>query len=227
MDCWSKIFYMVDAVPNSQPAACENTEYMIIFILFVTSDKFIVVVNYYSVVRCTTILSDIQHGFLMSSSVIAFYSQPHYCYRPYFQQPGFDLLEEIMFIIHGLCWTVSRQVKAHVVLTCSNGVSQSPSCGCGQRQTMNQIVDINKIWMRTESTPRNVWWCSHAAGIKSDCSTREVMIIIVFVHLKASDRLLERSNCYSVMEVNDNGTPIPTPPATGYVIHTVDATENP
>ena len=146
---------------------------------------------------------------------------------PTIQQPGFDLLEEIMFIIHGLCWTVSRQVKAHVVLTCSNGVSQSPSCGCGQRQTMNQIVDINKIWMRTESTPRSVWWCSHSAGIKSDCSTREIMIIIVFVHLKASDRLLERSNCYSVMEVNDNGTPIPTPPATGYVIHTVDATENP
>jgi len=89
MDCWSKIFYMVDAVPNSQPAACENTEYMLIFILFVTSDKFIVVVNYYSVVRCTTILSDIQHGFLMSSSVIAFYGQPHYCYRPYYPTARF------------------------------------------------------------------------------------------------------------------------------------------
>ena len=33
--------------------------------------------------------------------------------------------------------------------------------------------------------------------------------------------MLERSNCYSVMEVNDDGTLVPTPPATGYVTVTV------
>ena len=38
---------------------------------------------------------------------------------------------------------------------------------------------------------------------------------------KASDRLLERSNNYSVMEMNDDGTPVPTPPSTGYMTVTV------
>ena len=44
-------------------------------------------------------------------------------------------------VIHGLWWTVSGQ--AHVVLTCTNWVSpmQPSSCDCGQRQTMNHIVD--------------------------------------------------------------------------------------
>jgi len=36
---------------------------------------------------------------------------------------------------------VTTTSKAHVVLTCTNGVSPKPSCACGQRQTMNHIVD--------------------------------------------------------------------------------------
>jgi len=43
-------------------------------------------------------------------------------------------------VIHGLSRTVSGQVKAHVVPTCTNG-ARSLSCDCGQRQTMNHIVD--------------------------------------------------------------------------------------
>jgi len=35
-------------------------------------------------------------------------------------------------------------------------------------------VPINKIWRRTESTPRSGWWRNHMAGIYSDCSTREI-----------------------------------------------------
>ena len=35
-------------------------------------------------------------------------------------------------------------------------------------------VPINKIWTRTESTPRSGWWRSRMAGIYSDCSTREI-----------------------------------------------------
>jgi len=38
--------------------------------------------------------------------------------------------------------TVSGQVKAHVVLTCTNGVSPNHfHSDCGQRQTMNHTVD--------------------------------------------------------------------------------------
>ena len=35
-------------------------------------------------------------------------------------------------------------------------------------------VPINKIWRRTQSTPRSRWWCSHMGGIHSSCSTREM-----------------------------------------------------
>ena len=38
-------------------------------------------------------------------------------------------------------------------------------------------VPINNIWRRTESTPRSGWWRSHMAGIYSDCSTREIIMI--------------------------------------------------
>jgi len=37
--------------------------------------------------------------------------------------PLFDSQVAIPLVIHGLWWTVSVQVKAHVVLTCTNGVS--------------------------------------------------------------------------------------------------------
>jgi len=56
------------------------------------------------------------------------------------------------------------------------GLAQSPFCDCGQRQTMNHIVDtINKIWRWTESTPWSGRWRSHMAGIYSDCSTRDII----------------------------------------------------
>jgi len=55
--------------------------------------------------------------------------------------------------------------------------TQSPSCDCGQatdHEPHCRHVPIYKIWRWTESTPRSGWWCSHMAGIYSDCSTREV-----------------------------------------------------
>ena len=60
------------------------------------------------------------------------------------------------------------------------GLTQSPSCDCGQRQTMNHIVDtspLKNIWRWTESNPWSGWWRSHMAGIYSDCSTRKIVII--------------------------------------------------
>jgi len=54
-----------------------------------------------------------------------------------------DSQVSISLVIHGLWWTVSGQVKAHVVLTWIYkwGLDQSPFCDCGQRQTKNHIVD--------------------------------------------------------------------------------------
>jgi len=56
-------------------------------------------------------------------------------------------------------------------------------------------------------------------------STMQWRVLMPSVHhvcaWKASDRMLERSNRYSVMEVNDDGTPIPVPPTSGYGIATV------
>ena len=57
------------------------------------------------------------------------------------------------------------------------GHAQSPSCDCGQRQTMNHIVDtypLAKFEGGLNHTPRSGWWRSHMAGIYSDCSTREI-----------------------------------------------------
>jgi len=55
-------------------------------------------------------------------------------------------------------------------------LTQSPSCDCGQWQTMNHIVDtcpLSKLrW--TESAPRSGRWRSHMAGIYSNCSTCEI-----------------------------------------------------
>jgi len=42
---------------------------------------------------------------------------------------------------------------------------------------------INKIWRWTESTTRSGWWCSHVAGICSDCSTRKILIFVGSVFL--------------------------------------------
>jgi len=39
-------------------------------------------------------------------------------------------------------------------------------------------MPINKIWRRTESTQRSGWWCSHMAGIYSNYSTREIIMIV-------------------------------------------------
>ena len=74
----------------------------------------------------------------------------------------------VSLVMHGLWWTVYGQVRAHVMLICTNGVVQSPSCDCGRRWA-------DKTWRWAESTPRSGWWCSRTAGVYSDCSTREIM----------------------------------------------------
>jgi len=84
----------------------------------------------------------------------------------------------ISLVIRGLWWTVSGQVKASDVLTCTNGVSPShlPVIMASDRPwtTLSTRARVNKIWRWTESTPQSGWWCSHVAGIYSDCSTRDI-----------------------------------------------------
>jgi len=43
------------------------------------------------------------------------------------------------------------------------------------REPQCQHVPVNKIWNWTESGPQSGRWCSHTAGIHSDCSTREII----------------------------------------------------
>jgi len=71
-------------------------------------------------------------------------------------------------------WT--GQVKAHVVLTCTNRVSPShlPVIVASDRPHCRH-VPVDKIWRRTESTLWSGRWRSHAAGIYSNCSTREII----------------------------------------------------
>ena len=63
-------------------------------------------------------------------------------------QPGFDLTHHTC----GLCLTVSGQVEARVVQTCTNGVS---ICDYGRQQTVNHIVFNQSI--NTESVYTETW----------------------------------------------------------------------
>ena len=86
----------------------------------------------------------------------------------------------ISLIIHGLWWTAFQTGQGPCRANLHKwGLAQSPSCDCGQRRTVNHIVDTCpfKICRQTESTPRSGWWHSHMAGIYSDCSTREILIV--------------------------------------------------
>jgi len=51
-----------------------------------------------------------------------------------------------------------------------SGLAQLPCCDCGQSQTINHIVDTCQL-TKFEAD----WWCSHMAGIYSDCSTRQII----------------------------------------------------
>jgi len=97
--------------------------------------------------------------------------------------PLSDSHVSISLVIHGLWWTVSGQVKAHVVLACTNGVSPNhlPVIVASDRPwtTLSTRMPVNKFWKWTESTPRSGWWRGHMAGIYCDCSTREIIILKV------------------------------------------------
>ena len=101
--------------------------------------------------------------------------QPHYYYRPCY--PTARLRSPSSYVVSDEPFPErSRPCRANLHKW---GLAESPSCDCGQRQTMNHIVDtcpLTHIWRWTESTPRSGWWRSHMAGIYSDCSTREIIV---------------------------------------------------
>ena len=53
---------------------------------------------------------------------------------PTIRQPGFDLPRHT--------WSLINRFRARRANLHKWGLAQSPSCDCGQRQTMNHIVDI-------------------------------------------------------------------------------------
>ena len=81
-----------------------------------------------------------------------------------------DSQVSISIITHDLWWTISGQVKAHVVHKW--GLAQSPICDCGQWQTMNHILDtcpltkseggLNLLQEVTQTYGWNLQWLQHS-----------------------------------------------------------------
>ena len=93
---------------------------------------------------------------------------------PTIPRPGFDLPRHTWSLMnHFRTGQGPCRAKLH-----KRGLAQSPSCDCGQQphQPHCRHVPVNKIWRRTEFTPRSGWWRSHMAGIYSDFSTREIKL---------------------------------------------------
>ena len=79
-------------------------------------------------------------------------------------------------VIHGPWWTISGQVRAHVLLTCTMGsrpVTFLWLWPATDHEPHWRHVPVNKICRLAESTPQSRLH-SHMAGICSDCSTREI-----------------------------------------------------
>jgi len=63
------------------------------------------------------------------------------------------------------------------------GLAQSLSCDCGQRQTMNHIVDtcpLTKFKGGLNLLHEVEWSGSHMAGIYSDCSTHKITVTAAY-----------------------------------------------
>ena len=74
-----------------------------------------------------------------------------------------------------ICFIVSRPITT--VLWLWPATDHVPHC---------RHVPIKKIWRWTKSIPRNRWWCSHMAGIYSDCSTHKLNNVIVSLYVSPS-----------------------------------------
>ena len=93
--------------------------------------------------------------------------------EPTLRQPGFNLPCHTWSLMN--CFQTGQgpcRANLH-----KWGLAQSPSCDCGQWQTMNHIVDtltkfeggLNQLHEADDDAG-----CSHTAGIYSDCSTCKI-----------------------------------------------------
>jgi len=116
-----------------------------------------------------------QHNYAV---FVSFCGQPRYCYRPYyltarFPSPLSYMVSDEPFLDRSrpmsclLAQVRSRPIAFLWLLPATN---HQPHC---------QHVPINKIWGWTEFTSWSRWQCSHMAGIYSDCSTREIITVII------------------------------------------------
>ena len=69
--------------------------------------------------------------------VIGFCGQPHYCYRPYY--PTARYRSPLSYIVSDELFPDRLRPTSYNLHKW--GLTQSPSCNSGQRQTMNNIVD--------------------------------------------------------------------------------------
>ena len=98
---------------------------------------------------CNMVRHDIcQHNYAVETGlVVGLCGQPHYCYQPYYPTARF--------------------------LSPSSSITFLWSWPATDHESHCRHVPINKIWMRTESTPWSGWRI-RMGGIYSDCSTRKI-----------------------------------------------------
>jgi len=92
---------------------------------------------------------------------------------PTIRQPGFDLPRHTWSLMNRFR-TGQGPCRANLHKVC---LAQSPSCDCGKRQTMNRIVDTCSL--TTFEGGLNLLHEADdvMAGVYSDCSTRDRIII--------------------------------------------------
>ena len=80
-----------------------------------------------------------QHSYAVERGlVVGFCAQPHYTVTdPAIRQPGFHVPRHTWSLMNHF-WTGQGRCRANLHKW---GLTQSPSCDCGHRQTMNHIVD--------------------------------------------------------------------------------------
>jgi len=105
--------------------------------------------------------------------VVGFCGQHTIVIDPTIQQPGFDLPRHT--------WSLMNCFRTGQGPCCANlhklGLTQSPSCDCGQRQTMNHIVDTCPL-TKFEGRLNQFHEADYDAVIwleSSDCSTRKIV----------------------------------------------------
>ena len=90
-----------------------------------------------------------------------------------------ELLEQSRWNLHGI--TASPYRWPGQMLEVKGQSYSKPWGGKGihVHAGASKSVCLLSACRRTESTPRSGWWRSHMAGIYSDCSTREMKMLVV------------------------------------------------